>query len=130
MPPASRIVRGLFVLFCYDCTTIYPESQGFFSVFSKKVFRPPAGACFIKDIVVQSQENKRGFVMAKQTEAQKRATEKYQKANTIQVKFTLNKKTDSDIIEKLESVENKQGYFKELVRADIAGRQEAGERRQ
>ena len=59
------------------------------------------------------------------TQARLRANAKYQKANTIQVKFTLNKKTDSDIIAKLESVENKQGYFKELVRADISRRQEA-----
>lgn len=57
-------------------------------------------------------------------EARQRANMKYQAANTVQVKFTLNKKTDSDIIAKLESVENKQGYFKGLVREDI--KNEAG----
>ena len=60
------------------------------------------------------------------TEARLRANAKYDTANTIQFKFKLNRKTDSDIIAKLESVENKQGYFKGLVRADIARVQEAG----
>ena len=31
----------------------------------------------------------------------------------------LNKKTDADILEKLESVDSKQGYIKELIRADL-----------
>lgn len=54
-----------------------------------------------------------------QTEAQKRAVEKYDKANTIQIHLKLNKKTDADILEKLESVESKQGYIKGLIREDI-----------
>lgn len=43
---------------------------------------------------------------------------KYDKENTIQVRLKLNKKTDADIIEKLNSVENKQGYLKNLIRED------------
>ena len=54
-----------------------------------------------------------------QTEAQRRAKEKYDAANTVQVKLKLNTKTDADIIEKLESVGNKQGFIKELIRATI-----------
>lgn len=53
------------------------------------------------------------------TEAQKRAAEKYDANNTIQIKLKLNKKTDADIIERLESIGNKQGYIKEIIRADI-----------
>jgi len=53
------------------------------------------------------------------TEAQKRAREKYDKANTIMICLKLNKKTDADVIQKLNEVENRQGYIKELVRADI-----------
>ncbi len=53
------------------------------------------------------------------TEAQKRASERYDAANTIQFKLKLNRKTDADIIAKLESVEKKQTYIKELIRADL-----------
>jgi hypothetical protein len=53
------------------------------------------------------------------SEAQKKAVEKYDKANTVQIKFKFNVNTDADILEKLNSVENKQGYIKELIRADM-----------
>lgn len=36
-----------------------------------------------------------------------------------QFKIDLNKNTDADIIAKLESVPNKAGYVKQLIRADI-----------
>lgn len=55
------------------------------------------------------------------TEAQKRAKAKYDQQNTVQLHFKLNKRTDSDVIEWLNSIENKQGYIKELIRADIKG---------
>ena len=54
------------------------------------------------------------------TEAQKRASAKYDKANTTGVYLKLNKETDSDILEHLGKVGNKQGYIKELIRSDIA----------
>lgn len=57
--------------------------------------------------------------MAKVTDAQLRAQEKYDKANTRQIKLKLNLKTDSDIIAKLEAVENIQGYIKSLIRQDL-----------
>lgn len=47
------------------------------------------------------------------------AQEKYDKLNTIQIKLKLNKKTDEDILKKLDSVGNKQGYIKDLIREDI-----------
>ena len=53
------------------------------------------------------------------TEAQKRASMAYDVKNTKQVKIKLNYNTDQDIIDKLESVDNKQGYIKQLIRADI-----------
>lgn len=56
------------------------------------------------------------------SEAQKRATEKYDKANTKQIMMKLNKGTDADILEKLATVGNVQGYIKELIRKDIRGR--------
>lgn len=43
----------------------------------------------------------------------------YQKDNVKQVKFTLNRNTDQDIIEHLENQTNVNGYLKNLVRKDI-----------
>lgn len=57
--------------------------------------------------------------MAKETEAQKRAREKYEARTKSGLYLKLNKGTDADILEKLASVENKQGYIKALIRADI-----------
>lgn len=53
------------------------------------------------------------------TEAQIKASRKYDANNTVQFKMKLNIKTDSDILRKLDSVESKQGYIKNLIRADI-----------
>lgn len=53
------------------------------------------------------------------SEAQMRANAKYDAKATMQIKMKLNKTTDADIIEKLSSVDNKQGYIKSLIRADI-----------
>ena len=50
------------------------------------------------------------------------ATPQYDRENTRRINLKLNNKTDSDIIQCLESQENIQGYIKELIRADL-GRQ-------
>ena len=44
---------------------------------------------------------------------------KYDRANTTRVSIKLNNKTDEDIIQYLASMENKQGYIKELIREDM-----------
>lgn len=49
--------------------------------------------------------------------AQIKAAVKYNKDKTILVSIRLNKETDKDIIEILNSVYNKQGFIKELIRA-------------
>lgn len=46
-------------------------------------------------------------------------TKKYDQSNTIKVSLKLNIKTDADIIEYLDSVENKQGTIKQLIRNEI-----------
>lgn len=56
------------------------------------------------------------------SEAQKRATEKYDKANTKQIMMKLNKGTDADILSWLETLDNRQGYIKELIRKDMRER--------
>ena len=43
------------------------------------------------------------------------------KRNTKQYRLELRKTLDSDIIEKLDEVENKAGYLKTLIRNDISG---------
>lgn len=55
----------------------------------------------------------------KTSEARRRANAKYDRANTTLVGVKLNYKTDADILKKLESVPNKQGYIKSLIRADM-----------
>ena len=56
----------------------------------------------------------------KTTEAQARATAKYQKSNTKLYTIRLNLNTDADVIEKLGKVDSKQGYIKALIRKDIS----------
>ena len=53
------------------------------------------------------------------TEAQLKAGRKYDKEHTRQVHLKLNRRTDGDVLEKLDSVPSKQGYIKGLIRADI-----------
>ena len=53
------------------------------------------------------------------SDAMKKGIAKYDAKNTIQVKMKLNKKTDADILERLDNVESKQGYIKKLIRDDI-----------
>jgi hypothetical protein len=57
--------------------------------------------------------------MKKSTEAQLKASRKYDQQNTRLIQLKLNKKTDADILEKLDSVENRQGYIKHLIRKDM-----------
>lgn len=52
-------------------------------------------------------------------EARSRASMRYNREKTRQVAFRLNLVTDADICKRLDSVENKQGYIKSLIRADI-----------
>ena len=53
------------------------------------------------------------------SQAKLKAQYKYDSKNTKQVILKLNKKNDSDILEKLENSENRQGYIKELIRRDL-----------
>lgn len=52
------------------------------------------------------------------SKAQIKASERYDRLNTKQIVLKLNKRTDADILEILESVGNKQGYIKSLIRQD------------
>lgn len=54
------------------------------------------------------------------TEAQKRASAKYDLTNTRMFTLKLNKQTDADLIELLESCINVQGFLKDLMRMFLA----------
>ena len=53
------------------------------------------------------------------TEAQRKAKAKYDAATAQAVMLKLNKKTDADILARLNEVGNKQGYIKQLIRNDL-----------
>lgn len=50
------------------------------------------------------------------TDAQKRASAKYDAKNTTKLTLKLNRKTDADIIAKLDKQKNKSSYVKEAIR--------------
>lgn len=58
---------------------------------------------------------------------EKRAAAKaaWDKENTTQIKMKLNNNTDADILEHLKTVDSKQTYIKQLIRADIARKNKA-----
>ena len=62
--------------------------------------------------------------MAKDREVRLRAQKKYDEAHRNDYKayyIMCNKVTDADIIEHLDSMDNKQGYIKDLIRKDKSG---------
>ena len=50
---------------------------------------------------------------------QLKATAKYQKANMTMVTLKFHNKSDLDVINKLQSVENKTDYIRQLILKDI-----------
>ena len=54
------------------------------------------------------------------SEAQKRAQRKYNDTHQRQIKFSFSIQNDADVLAQLDAVPNKQGYIKDLIRADIA----------
>lgn len=61
-----------------------------------------------------------GTLICMVSKAQRRANDRYDKANTTQIKMKLNNKTDADILEHLNKQKNKQGYIKDLIRRDMS----------
>ena len=55
-------------------------------------------------------------------ESRRLATARWKKENTRQVKFNFNIHTEADILEFLDSLPNKQGFIKELIRREIANK--------
>ena len=55
------------------------------------------------------------------TEAQRKASAKYDRNHTRSIMFKFNTTNDADILAKLDQVGNKQGYIKSLIRENICG---------
>lgn len=53
------------------------------------------------------------------SEAKLRANSKSNKINTTMICVRLSYNTDADIIKKLDEVDSKMGYIKELIRKDL-----------
>lgn len=49
---------------------------------------------------------------------------KYEAENMLQVRLTINKRTEADLVEQIKNQANKQGYIKDLIRKDM-GMQDA-----
>lgn len=58
--------------------------------------------------------------MAKKSDDGLTPQARYDRKACVGLYLKLNKTTDADILARLEGVENKQGYVKALIRADIA----------
>ena len=70
-------------------------------------------------LVKCNQEGNEKRTMPKSSEAQKRASRKYDDANTERIYIKLNRNTDADILKHMKTVGNKQGYIKDLIRKEI-----------
>lgn len=67
----------------------------------------------------QIRVKKKGEKMKFYSDAQNLRQQRSDARNCIRVSLKFTKSTDADILEKLEEVENKQGYIKELIRKDL-----------
>ena len=56
------------------------------------------------------------------SKAQIKASNKYNKENRKTFALHVNRKTESDILQALESMDNREGYLKSLIRQDIERR--------
>lgn len=52
-------------------------------------------------------------------ESQKRASRKYQKNNIIMKNVSFNRRTDTDLVEYIETVDNFSAFVKEILREKI-----------
>lgn len=58
-------------------------------------------------------------------EAEKRAARKFEKERLVQIKLALNDRTDADVIEFLETVDNKRALILRLIREEMQRQKEA-----
>lgn len=61
----------------------------------------------------------------KTSPAKRKANARFDKKNTKMIVVKLNKNTDKDILDLLESVDNTQGFIKQLLRKEISSQIQA-----
>lgn len=61
--------------------------------------------------------------MSRSSKAELRAIKKYNKEYKKQIKFTVNKRTEPKLLAWIEAQENKQGYIKSLILADMKAKE-------
>lgn len=72
-----------------------------------------------ENVTISEEEENEMEKTKKNSDARLRANAKYDAAHTRQFKFKFNTETDADIIALLDSLSNKQGFIKELIRANM-----------
>ena len=72
---------------------------------------------------MENEKAKPKYYSAKHQESQR----KYDRANMRNITLRFNKKTDRLLLEKLDSVPNRQGYIKALIIADLMRERMMGE---
>lgn len=113
-------IYGQTNLFCYrqkaleyyrdhNGTRLYSKTKDLFPKYETIIDRPQFD---IRNLTEDNMEKKT-------TVALRNAVSKYDQANTKQIKLKLNKEKDKEILEKLETCGNIQGYIKELIKKDI-----------
>ena len=65
---------------------------------------------------------KGGLCKTALSESRKKANKKWDKENLRQFAIYLNKTKDAEVIAKLESVENRTNYIRELIKQDLANK--------
>ena len=96
----------------------YEENDGFkIETVSKDLF--PTINVIVDEKNFNTERIRKDLTVKETSEALRKAVDKYDKANTKQLKMKLNCNTDNDILEYLETIGNKQGYLKELIRKDM-----------
>lgn len=96
------------------------EICGGLQVFSKSKDLFPKVTIFIDNKNVDINNVRKDEDIVNNTSvALRKAISKYDSNNTKQFKIKLNNKTDKELIDKLNSVENVQGYIKELIKNDL-----------
>lgn len=103
----------------FDDALEYYESNNGIDCVAKTKELFPTFYTIIDQPAVDIERIRKDWTMKKTTQAQRKAIDKYDKANTKQICLKLNLNTDEDILNYLESMENKQGFIKELIRKEM-----------
>ena len=101
----------------YDAFSHYQNNNGYRIEIVNKWHNKNIKA--IVDGRIDTERIRNNLSIKKTTKNQRKAIAKYNKSNTKQIAFILNKRTDADILDYLDRIDNKNGLIKELLREHI-----------